>query len=402
MVLQRFLLTCCAASLTYSCAAYNVVTKSELAKKQKEQIDKFEINGIKTVIRDCASAVVLIYTISNEADDDGFIYNSSVRQRLKKHHYRIGVISGILISSGGIVCTTYSGVMNADNFVISVNSEMRPQVDNNKITLGNNDYKAELIKAIPNLNLAFFRIKSDKKCNFPYVKLGNDAPFINGKDRILLNSAVVIGKAKGENFVNALKPANRTNNFSLFATGIERLKYQKENGNDVLVAENPVTNPAIIAETAGGAILDMDGKLIGIAAPTIDFIGNTNQTAIPVSVIKKAARIAIPGIIKFGDGGSLGIEFDDKRNVKITKNLEKLLKIPKGIKHLGAVVKSVALKSLADNAGIRPGDVILKFNNKLVTDEDTFRRLEKYSIGSNAISLKLLRNNNLLEMEIYK
>ena len=404
MILLRVCLTCFVASLAISAsyALQNMVTKSELRKKQKEQIDNFEINGIRSIIRDYASAVVLIYSISNEAEDDGFIYNTSAKQRLKKHHYRIGVSSGVLISSGGIVCTTYSGIMNADNFVISVNSEARPQSSNNKITLGRSDYKAELIKAIPDMNLAFLKIKSDKKQNFPFMKLGNDAPFINGKDRVLLNSAVVIGKAKGENFVNAIKPANFKNNFSMFATGIEKLTYQKENGNYVLIAENTVTNPAIIAETAGGSILDMDGKLIGIANPSTDFIGNVNQNAIPISVIKKAIRMVIPGVLKIGSSKPLGIEFDEKQAFGITPNLRHLFKIPTKIKHFGLKVKSVNFKSIADNAGILPGDIILKFNNNIVLNTETFQNLEKYSSDTQTVSLTILRNKNLFEVEIYK
>ena len=144
MIWLRLLLIFCFALYAYSAsyASYNVVTKSELAKKQKEQIDNFEINGIRNIIRNYASTVVLIYSISNEADDDGFIYNTSAKQRLKKHHYRTGVTSGVLISQGGIVCTTYSGIMNADNYIVSVNSEARLQVNDGKITLKKNDYKA--------------------------------------------------------------------------------------------------------------------------------------------------------------------------------------------------------------------------------------------------------------------
>ena len=252
------------------------------------------------------------------------------------------------------------------------------------------------------MNLAFLKIKSNDKREFPYIRLGNDAPFMNGKDRVLLNSAVVIGKAKGENFVNAIKPANSRNNFSIFASGIERLIYQKENGIQALVVENSVKNPAIVAETAGGAIIDMDGKLIGISAPSTDFIGNVNQNAISVSVIKKAIHMTIPGIIKVEDTTFLGIEIDKKKDFVISQDLRRLLKIPPGVKHFGLEVKSVNLKSLAYNAGIQPGDVILKFNNEIVTNEDTLRNLETFSSVQQAISLKLLRKNNLVEIEIYR
>ena len=379
-----------------------IVTKAELKQKRIDQIDEFEKNGIRKVIRDCSDTVVLIYAISNEADNDNLIYNSSATPRLKKHHYKVGVTSGVILSQDGIVCTTNTGIMNADKFIVSINSEFRPNANDSTIVLCENDYKAELIKTFPALNLAFLRINLRDKQALHYAQLGNDTSLINGKDRILLNNSVVIGKAKGENFVNSINPANSQNNFSKFVAGIEQLRYKTANGKVTLNVQNPITNPAIIAETGGGAIFNMNGKLIGIADPISDNLGNITQNAIPVSVIKKALNIALPGMLKISNSHSLGIEGTDAKELKISKSIKKILKISPTIEMLGVRVKSVILNSLADESGIQPGDVILTYNGEPVTSPEVLTTLEKLSLVGQTITVKILRRNTLMDVEIYR
>ena len=405
MVIFRFLLIAIlitAFRCDVSYCSQQIVTKAELKKTRIAQVDEFEKNGIRKVIRDCSDAVVLIYAISSEAESDHLIYNTSARPRLKKHHYKVGVTSGVILSQDGVICTTNTGIMNADKFIVSINSEFRPKTSDNNITLGEHDYKAEILKTFPALNLAFLRIKPTGGKVLHYAPLGNDASLINGKDRILLNNSVVIGKAKGENFANNITPANSKNNFSNFVAGIEQLKYKTENGKVTLSAQNPVTNPAIIAETAGGAIFNMNGKLIGIANPIIDSFGNTSQNAIPVSLVKKALNIALPGILKISGTQSLGIEVTNAEKLKISQNMRKILKISPAIEKFGVKVKSVVLNSLADEAGIQPGDIILTYNNEPVTSLEVLTTLEKSSLIGETTTIKILRRNTLLDIEIYR
>ncbi len=400
LLLIATLVTAFQYDLSY--CSQQIITKAEFKKKRLEQVDEFEKNDIRNVIRDCSDTVVLIYTISSEADNDNLIYNSSARPRLKKHHYQIGVTSGVILSQDGIVCTTNTGIMNADKFIVSINSEFRPKSDDTEITLAENDYKAELLKTFPALNLAFLRINPRGNQALHYAPLGNDTALINGKDRILLNNSVVIGKARGENFVNNINPANSKNNFSKFVAGIEQLKYNSENGNVALIAQNPITNPAIIAETGGGAIFNMNGKLIGISNPIIDNFGNASQNAIPVSLVKKALNIVLPGILKISDSQPLGIEVADAQKLKISKNMKKILKIPPTTETLGVKVKSVVLNSLTDEAGIQPGDIILTYNGEPITNSEVLTTLEQLSLVGQTITIKILRRNTLMDIEIYR
>ena len=402
-MLMRFLKACLVISTVFCYNAHSeqkIVTKSDLTKAIDEASNKLEENGAKTVIEDYSDAVVLIHTISNKAEDDGLIYNSAVKKRLKKHHYMHGVVSGVMLSKDGIICTTNNGIMNSDEIIVSINSELKSAVDDNKVTLGENDYRAKIIKTIPELNLAFLKIQPKEGKTFSNIKLGNDAALINGKDKLLLNGAVVIGKAKGENFVTKSKPANSKNNFTMFATGVEKLVYRKSNGMPVLLIENSVTNSGVIPENEGGAVLDMYGNLLGIATVNYDDFSFISSTAIPVSVIKQGAKIAVPTLISNSDNARIGINVIDSKNFEIPSNLRKTLGVSGKLKVHGAFVESTNLRSVADSAGIQHGDLILKFNEDIVTDAKTYENLENSSIGEQTISLKILRGKNLLDIEI--
>ncbi|MBQ7524664.1 MAG: PDZ domain-containing protein [Alphaproteobacteria bacterium] len=377
----------------------DIVTKQELTKAIERKSRRISENGAEAVIQKHSDTVVLIHSISNQAEDDGLIYNAAARQRTKKHHYRHGVVSGVMLSKDGIICTTHSGIMNADELIVSVKSEQRPESDDSQMIMGENDYKARLIKTIPELNLAFLKITPPKNLpgGFRNVQLGNDSKLANKKDVVLLNGAVVIGKARGENFTTTVRPANSKNDFKIIAAGIEKLYYEKINGKPTLIAENAVLNSAIIPETEGGAILDMDGRLLGIANMQSDEFLLAKTTAIPVSVIKQGIKIAVPNLLPALDKPSLGITVENlaPEVQGIPKNLVKTLGVSGGV-----IVKSIKLKSAADAAGLQYGDIILKFNDDVVPNAKTYQNLEEASIGEQNVLLKILRNKRLLDIEI--
>lgn len=373
-----------------------IVTKDQLGKTinniSKEQAE----NSLSEIVKKYSDAVVLIHTISNIAEDDGLIYNSSLKKRLKKHHYKHGVISGVLLSEDGVICTTANGVMNSDEIIVSVKSELKPISDTSKIELGQYDYKAKVIKIIPDLNLAFLKITPHKKEVFSYIKLGNDTALINKKG-VLLNSSVVIGKAKGEDFVTQAKPANSKNNFSMIASGIEKLSYSKELGSPVLVIDNSLTNTAVFPENEGGAVIDNRGELLGIAYFNNEDFSMNNSLAIPVSVIKQALKIAVPNIL-FIPETYVGIKIKEV-NKTIPENLKKILHMKQNDNNF-VKIDSVELNSAADKAGLKPQDIILKFNNDFVKSIKIYKNLEKASWGEQTINLKILRDNKLLDFEI--
>jgi S1-C subfamily serine protease len=382
------------------CGKAAPITQEKLNKIIKSAVDDNDGNNVSLLIKKKASAVVLIHTFSL-ANDDHLIYNSSVKKRLKAHHYRHGVISGVVISENGVICTTANGILNANRFVVSVDSEFRAKVDDNNLVLTEDDYVADVIKIIPELNLAFLKITPKEGTKLEFIELGNDGALVNNGDCILLNSAVVIGKCRGENFVTESRPCNSKNNFGLSAELVEKVSYRKESGKPILLLENHICGSCVIPENDGGGIIDTDtGKLLGIAFVNYDDFSIQRSAGIPVSVIKQGVKIAVPSILDNATITHIGVDVTDAKNINVDQKSLSVLNIDKKPDKLGVKVTGIEMDSAAENSGVRVGDVILKFNEEVVSDCTTFDNLEKHSIGMQTVTLTILRGDKIVNLEI--
>lgn len=154
-------------------------------------------------------------------------------------------------------------------------------------------------------------------------------------------------------------------------TGIGKIAYQ-----DYIQIDTPI-NPG----NSGGALIDFDGKLIGINSALLTSKGQATNIgfAIPANLAKRVAE----GIIEHGEyrRGSIGV---------MTSNLP-----PNEFLKRGALVSKVLIGSIADRAGINPGDVILKIDNHMVTgSNDLLAEIAGKELGQN-INLEILVKGNL-------
>ena len=116
--------------------------------------------------------------------------------------------------------------------------------------------------------------------------------------------------------------------------------------------------------------------------------------------------LAAPQILKYSGNTKLGIDANDinSPNKELSKKLtqaKKSIGIMDNI-NIGIRVKSVHVNSPADKAGIMPGDIILTHNKDVVTNTKEFDNLQKYSIGNTTTTLKILRDETIIESEIFK
>jgi S1-C subfamily serine protease len=379
----------------------SVITQKKLDEIIASFAATIEEREIDSVIRQNSCAVVLIHTFNSMADEDHLIHNSSIEQRSDGHLYNHGVISGVIISEDGVVCTTADGIMNSDRIIVSVDSELRSEAEDDDLVLTEDDYVADVIRIIPELNLAFLKITPRNRKKFRFIELGNDGDLVNNDDLVMINSVVVIGKCRGQKFVTESCPCNSKNNFGLSANIVERLVYKKINGKPILLLQNNVCGTCVVPENDGGAIIDAKtGKILGIAFVNYDDFLIQKSAGIPVSVVKQGVKIAVPFILDNETITHIGVEVEDAKDKDVGAKLLDAIDVSKKPDKLGVKVTGVELDSAAEKSGVIAGDIILKFNKEIVSDTETFDNLEKHSIGMQTVTLTILRGDTIISLDI--
>ena len=409
---------------------------SELLLKQMQNliIKKVPVNKFKNIVAKKSSGIVLIYTISEKGKDKENFYNSAMKPRKTKKSYKYGVTCGVVLSSDGIVVTTYTATVNSDKYIVAIDSD-KNQSDElyGEIELNANTYNAHVLKTFPDLNLVFLKIDVDKSETFEFINLANDEFLIdrNGNTNHLLYNAIAIGKCKGEHFARKSCAFNNKNKFQMLTTVIGNITYKIIEGVPTLVLKTPLTCDGALPENHGGAILDGNGKLLGIPTWLEDdyTMSLPLSFAIPSSTIKKCFGLVEHNkISKIEMKSFCGLKTQPLN--KVQKNmLKEQLKyssssLQKKVKdylnnnllassfssindfidsdQLGVIVTGVKEGSIADKARINVGDILFMFNDDCIINPKTFCNLEIYSIDKSNIMLTLVRKNKIITMEVRK
>ena len=154
------------------------------------------------------------------------------------------------------------------------------------------------------------------------------------------------------------------------------------------------TDAAINPGNSGGALVSTRGELIGIN--TGIFSQSGGYQGIGFAVPSNLARHVVDDLMKYGQvrrGTIGGILTIDKLSAQYAQEL--------GAKNTsGAVVMRMTRDSEAYNAGVRPGDVIVRFNNRAIDDpSQLYRLVADAQIGSTA-TVQILRNGRALDFKV--
>jgi serine protease Do len=145
------------------------------------------------------------------------------------------------------------------------------------------------------------------------------------------------------------------------------------------------TDAAINMGNSGGALVDAEGRLVGINTAIISPTGGSIGLgfAVPINMVRRV----MDSIVSEGKvtRGYLGIKFAPE----ITPGLAKMF----GLKdRTGALVDDVMPNSPASKAGLQAGDVITEFNGRKVPDGRQFRLWVSQTAPDSKVTLKILRD----------
>ncbi|HSL24032.1 MAG TPA: trypsin-like peptidase domain-containing protein [Vicinamibacterales bacterium] len=151
------------------------------------------------------------------------------------------------------------------------------------------------------------------------------------------------------------------------------------------------TDAAINPGNSGGALVNARGELVGIN--TAIFSRSGGYQGIGFAVPSNLARRVMDSLMKYGEvrRGSLG-RLD---LVPLTTQLAEELGAPDT---RGAVIYQMRRSSSAYAAGLRPGDIIVRFNGQEISDPSTFVRLLADAPIGSTVKVGIIRNGERREV----
>ena len=153
------------------------------------------------------------------------------------------------------------------------------------------------------------------------------------------------------------------------------------------------TDASINQGNSGGPLFNLKGEVVGINTAIIA-PGQSGSIGIGFAIPSNAASKVIDQLVNYGETrrGWLGVRIQE-----VTKEIAEAVELKKPE---GALVASVGEKSPADKAGVKAGDIILKFDGKKI---DTMRTLPKVvantEVGKN-VEIQIWRNKKLISKKL--
>ncbi len=260
--------------------------------------------------------------------------------------------SGVLYTKDGHIITNYHVIKEA---VSSSRSKIEVFFDN----CNTEPYEAEVIGYNISTDLAVLKIEVN---NRQPLELGNSDNLSRGQ------FVITMGAPGGLEFMGSVTYG--------IISGLDRVV--SSDSNIGLIQTDAAINPG----NSGGALLDSEGRLIGINSSKIvseEFEGM--GFALPINKVVEVCN----NIILNKDSGEAytGITISEKYTAKILKDYG----YP-----TGAVVSSVAEASPAEDIGIRRGDIITEFNGVKISEFNVYyETLAKCKPGQ-TVEMKIYRN----------
>ena len=281
--------------------------------------------GYSQAARRAAPAVVSIVASkagrSRMAQDDPWFRHFFGNSRGPQQP-QIGLGSGVIVSPAGYLLT--------NNHVVEGASDIDVQLADGR------QARATLVGTDPETDLALLQIQLDK---LPVITLGDMRALQVGDVVLAIGNPFNVGQTVTSGIVSALG-RNRLG-LSTFENFIQ-------------------TDAAINPGNSGGALVDAEGRLVGINTAIYSRSGGSlgSGFAIPVD----AARMVMDALLRDGQvtRGWIGVEPRD-----LTPELAASLRLPV---QQGVLITGVLQDGPASRSGMRPGDVVVAIGGAEVTN----------------------------------
>ena len=240
--------------------------------------------------------------------------------------------SGVIVSPDGVIVT--------NNHVIENMTEITVVLSDRR------EYNAEVVLTDPQTDLAVLRIEAGEA--LPYLTFANSDALQVGDIVLAIGNPFGVGQTVTNGIVSALaRSAASVSDYQLFIQ----------------------TDAAINPGNSGGALVDTQGRLIGVNTAIYSRSGGSNGIgfAVPSRLVQQVLKTAI-------DGGVLVRPWLGASTSTVTSDLARALELDRPA---GALIDDIWPGGPADKAGLRAGDVIVEIDDRSIFDAQTLH----YQIG---------------------
>ncbi len=297
--------------------------------------------SVAEIAQKCSPSVVAIRTTMNVQYNFGMVAPME------------GAGSGVIISKDGYIVTNHHVVGDADQVTVTL--------------AGGDSYEAELIGSDPSNDIAVIKIKAD---NLPAAELAPSSDLTVG------SQVVAIGNPLG-----VLEGTVTSGVISATGRNIET-----KDGTMYNVIQ---TDAAINQGNSGGALLDDQGRLIGINSVKA---GGQNVEGIAFAIPSDTFAPLVDQLIETGkiEAPQLGVGC-----INITPELQSRYDLPAGV-----FVQQVEKGSLAERGGVKTQDVIVSLNGSPITGYHDLQALKNRVRPGDEIVLGIYRDGEEMELKL--
>jgi serine protease Do len=283
-----------------------------------------------------------------QAPDD-FFKQFQMPQQNQRPQIERGLGSGVVINADGTVLTNYHVVEGADKITVAMSD--------------NKTYQAKVLGTDQPSDLALLKIEAS---NLPYLTLGNSDGVRVGDIVLAIGNPLGIGQTVTAGIISA--KGRRT--------GLSDGSFE-----DFLQTDAPINRG-----NSGGALVNLQGELIGINSQILSGGPSGGSIGIGFSIPSNMAKSVMEQLLKDGKvhRGMLGVNIQNI-NEDTAKALE--LKDTSGI-----LVSNVKSGSAAEKAGVKRGDIITAINGEKIEDSNVLRNKVASTLPGTEIKLTLVRD----------
>ena len=261
--------------------------------------------------------------------------------------------SGFIISSDGYILTNAHVVDHADKITVRLTDKR--------------EFKAKVIGADKRTDVALLKIEAN---GLPKVALGNPEQIKVGEWVLAIGSPFGFDNSVTAGIVSAKGRSLPQENFVPFIQ----------------------TDVAINPGNSGGPLFNMKGEVIGINSQIYSRSGGYMglSFSIPIDVaMDVVTQLRSTGKVT---RGRIGVTIQE-----VTRELAESFGLTKAD---GALISGVEKGGPADKAGVRPSDVILKFDGKVVTSSADLPRIVAATKPGTKVSVQLWRKGSTLDVSV--